>query len=105
MKQALEYLESFAVLVLILVGLTGFAYHLFREEGLANTVTCGIWDFIMASPFIAFVVLVCASTLGFVWRRNRRAQREQGKAATVVFYAMIASGVYFLGKLVIFGSF
>ena len=104
MNKTLEYLQSFVVIVLMLSGLTGIAYHLFREGGWLETVTGSIWSFTTRSPLMALVVVAGAIALGVMRWRSRKIQHDQGKAATVVFYVIIAAGAYFLGRLAIVGS-
>jgi len=104
LKKALEYLESFAVLALILAGLTGFAYHLFREGGWIESVTGSFWSFTMRSPLIVLVTIAGATVIALIWRRDRKTEQAHGKAATMVFYSMVAAGVYFLGRLAIVGT-
>ena len=104
MKETVEYLESFVVLALMFAGLTGIAYHFFREGGWVETMTGSLWNLTMRSPLMALAVASGSIALWFVWQRNRTSQQQQGKAATVLFYVTIAAGTYFLGHLAIQGS-
>ena len=105
MKQALEYLGSFLILALIASGLTGIAYHLFRQDGWIESLTGSLWGATMRSPLMALVVVVgVAAVVALRWR-NRQVRRDEGSAATVVFYAMIAAGVFFLGRFLVVGTF
>ena len=104
MKQTLELLQSFAVMVLIFTGLTGIAYHLFREGGWIEYITGGIWNFTTRSPLMALGVILGAIALGVIRWRSRKLQHDQGKVGTLVFYVMIAAGAYFLGHLAIWGT-
>ena len=104
MKQTLEYLESFVVTALIVVGLAGIAYHLFREGGWIGTFTGSFWSYTLRSPVMASVAIAGAMVLGFIWRQNRKAERQETKAAAMVFYLMIAAGAYFMGHVAIRGT-
>lgn len=104
MNKTLEFLQSFAVIVLMVAGLAGFSYHLFREGGWLESFTGGIWSFTMRSPLMALAVIVGATALVVVRHRNRKIQRDQGKVATVAFFLIIAAGAYFLGHLAIWGT-
>jgi hypothetical protein len=103
-KETVEYLESFVVLALTFAGLTGIAYHMFREGGWVETMTGSFWNLSMRSPLMALAVVAGSIALGFLWQRTRMSEQQQGKAATVVFYVAIAAGMYFLGHLAIQGS-
>jgi len=104
MKRPLEYLESFVVFVLVLTGLTGIAYNLLREDGWLESVTRGIWRLTMRSPLMVSAVIAGAVVFGLIWRRRRKFERQQGRAATFVFYIMISAGAYYLGHLAIRGT-
>jgi uncharacterized membrane protein len=103
-KQALESLESFAVIALLLIGLTGAAYHLLRDGGWLEAAGGSLGTFIMNSPLMALAVIVCAVVLNYLWRQSRRFRQQNGKAATAVFYLMMAAGAFFLGRLMLVGS-
>jgi len=103
-KQALECLESFAVITLLLIGLTGAAYHLLRDGGWLEAAGGSLWNFITSSPLLALALMVCAGILTYLWRQSRRFRQQNGRAATVVFYLMLAAGAFFLGRLMLVGS-
>ena len=60
MKQYLEYFESFAVIVLVLFGIGGFSYHLFRDNGWVETALGNLWSASIQYPLIALPVIVGA---------------------------------------------
>jgi len=103
-KQTIEYLESFAVMTLIAMGLTGAVYHLFREGGWMETAGGNLVHFITNSPLLALAAILCTVILAHMRRHSSRFQRENGKAATGVFYAMLAAGAYFMGRLMLVGT-
>jgi membrane protein implicated in regulation of membrane protease activity len=104
-KQTFEYLESFAVMALLSVGLTGASYHLFRDGGWVEAAGGSLWAFITDSPLMALGVILSSIVLTWMWRRSRSFQKQNTKAATAVFYTMLASGAYFLGRLTLVGTF
>ena len=61
MKQFLEYAESFAVIVIVLFGITGISYHLFRDDGWIEAVAGYVWDVSVQYPLIALPVIVAAN--------------------------------------------
>ena len=104
MKHAIEYVESFAVMALIAMGLTGASYHLFRDGGWLDAAGTSLIGFIVDSPLLALAAIVSAVILTWLWHHSRSFQRTNGKAATGVFYLMLAGGAFFLGRLVMVGS-
>src|SRR5262245_55963597 len=104
MKQTVEYLESFAVMALIGMGITGASYHLFRDGGWMESTAAGLWEFIVDYPLLAIAAFLSAAALTWRWRHSRQFQRQNEKAATAAFYVMIAAGMFFVGRLVIDGT-
>ncbi|HZM44887.1 MAG TPA: hypothetical protein VFC14_08655 [Burkholderiales bacterium] len=105
MKQTIEYLEALAVMALVAMGLTGAAYHLFRDGGWVESAGDSLWSFIINSPLMALSLIVCALILTYLWRHGRSFQRQNAQAATGVFYVMLGAGAYFLGRLILVGTF
>jgi hypothetical protein len=104
MKQAVMCLESFAVMGLVGTGLTGGAYHLFREGGWLEMAGASLWAFIENSPMMALVAVLSAVVITWLWRRSKQYERQNGTAATGAFYVMLAAGAYFAGHLVMSGG-
>ena len=105
MKQTFEYLESLAVMALLATGLTGAAYHLFRDGGWMETAGGSLWTFITNSPLMALALLGSSVILTHMWRHSQSFQRQNATAATGAFYVMLSAGAYFLGRLLIVGTF
>ena len=105
MKQTIVYLESFGVMALMAMGLTGAAFHLFRDGGWVESAGDSLWSFIIDSPLMALGLIVCSTLLTCLWRHSRSFQRQNTQVATGVFYVLLASGAYFLGRLIVVGSF
>lgn len=104
MKQVLEYLQSFVVIALVLAGIGGLSFHLFREEGWVETILGNVWEIQVQYPLIAIPVTIGAIILGKMWRDNRIARGSVGKLPDIVIYALMAAGVYFIGYFAINGS-
>ena len=104
MKQAMMCVESFLVMSLVGTGLTGGAYHLFREGGWLERAGSSLWLFIEESPMLALVAVLSAVVITWLWRRNRQYEKQNATAATGAFYALLAAGAYFAGHLVLSGS-
>ena len=104
MKQAVLYLESFAVMGLLAMGLTGAAYHIFRDGGWLEAVGANLWAFVLDTPLVALAAFGRAMVITWLWRRSRQYERQNGTAATGVFYVMLAAGAYFAGHFVVAGS-
>ena len=104
MKQFLEYAESFAVITLVLFGITGFSYHLFKDNGWIEAVLGNLWDVSVQYPLIALPVIVAAVFLGKQWNQSRMAHGRTSKLPDLVIYTLMASGAVFIFRYFWFGT-
>ena len=105
MKQYLEYFESFVVVVLVLFGIGGFSYHLFRDNGWIEIVLGNLWGVTVQYPLIMLPVIVGAVVLGKMWNQVRIAHGRATKLPDLVIYALMASGAVFIGRYFWLGYF
>lgn len=105
MNRFLEYAESFVVVALVLFGIGGFSYHLFRDEGWIETVAGNLWDVSIQYPLIALPVIVGAFVLGKRWNEARIAHGRTTDLPDYVIYALMASGLVFIGRYFWYGNF
>jgi len=103
-KQYLEYVESFAVIVLVLFGITGFSYHLFKDNGWIEAVIGNVWNVSFQYPLIALPVIVAAVYLGRMWNQSRIAHGRFSKLPDLIIYALMASGAVFIVRYFWFGA-
>jgi hypothetical protein len=103
-KQFLEYAESFAVIVLVLFGITGFSYHLFRDDGWIEAAVGNLWDVSIQYPLIALPVIVAAVYLGRLWNQSRLAHGRTSKLPDLFIYALMASGAVFIVRFFWYGT-
>jgi hypothetical protein len=101
----LEYAESFAVIVLVLFGIAGFSYHLFRDGGWIEAALGNLWGVTVQYPLIALPVIVAAIFLGKMWNQARLAHGRATKLPDYAIYALMASGLVFVGRYFWVGSF
>lgn len=104
MKQFLEYAESFTVIALILFGITGFSYHLFKDNGWIEAAVGNLWDVSVQYPLIALPVIVSAVFLGKMWNQSRLAHGRTSKLPDLVIYALMISGVVFIFRNFWYGT-
>ena len=105
MKQYLEYLESFAVIVLVLFGIGGFSYHLFRDDGWVESIAGNLWDVSVQYPLIALPVIVAAVFLGKKWNEARIIHGRTTTLPDYVIYALMAAGLVFIVRYFWLGTF
>lgn len=105
MKQYLDWAESVSVIVLVLFGIGGFSYHLFRDDGWIETVLGNLWGVTVQYPLIMLPVIVAAIVLGKLWSEARLAHGRTTKLPDLVIYALMASGAVFIGRYFWLGYF
>lgn len=105
MKQYLDWAESAAVIVLVLFGIGGFSYHLFRDDGWIETVLGNLWSATVQYPLIMLPVIVAAVVLGKMWNQARLAHGRTTQLPDLVIYALMASGAVFIGRYFWLGYF
>lgn len=105
MKEYLAYLQSFAVIGLVLCAIGGISYHMFRDGGWIEFAVGNIWDVSMEYPLIAIPVIAGAFFLGKMWRDNRLAHGYHSKLPDYFVYLLMAIGVYFVGHFLVRGTF
>lgn len=105
MKKIFIYVQSFVVMGLILSGIGGVSYHLFRDNGWIETVFGNLWTVSFQYPLIAIPVIVAAIFLGRLWNESRLAHGRTSKLPDLIIYGLMAGGVFFLGRFFIYGTF
>ena len=100
MKQIVEYVQSFLTIGLLLAGLGGVAYHMFKEDGWLGKILGKIWDVQMANPVIAIPATLAILFIGKLWYDHNRAKGYTSKLPDVLIYVIMAAGVYFIYEFV-----
>ena len=104
MKSLFTMLGAFLVGALILLGIGGVAYHLFRDNGWISQGLGALWNAQYQAPVITAVLIVAAI---FVFKALYKAQlggKRDSKLPDLVLFAFIATGIYFHGRLLATGS-
>ena len=104
MKQVFEYLQSFTTIGLILSGLAGLSYHLFRDDGWIEKGLGKAWDFGIQYPLMAIPVVVGAVILGNLWRHDTLTKGRRRRFPDLIIYCLMAFGAYFIGHYIVTGT-
>lgn len=104
MKQIVEFLESFVIVGLVLAGIAGISYNLFRDEGWIEAALGNIWDFNVQYPLIAIPVTIAAIVMFRLWSRDRVIHGKTSKLPNLMLYALVIAGAYYIGRYAITGS-
>ena len=104
MKQVFEYVTSFVTIVLVLAGIGGVAYNLFRDGGWLGLALGKVWEINLRYPVVAIPVTLAIVILGKLWYDHNRAKGRTSKLPDVVIYVIMAGGLYFLWRMITTGS-
>ena len=104
LKQVLEYIESFATVILVLAGISGISWHMFRDDGWLEMAFGNIFELHIQYPLIAIPVTFAAFILLKLWRENRLAHGRLRELPNIFIYTLMALGVYFIGYFWIHGT-
>ena len=105
MKQLVEFLESFIVIALVLTGIGGISFNLFRVDGWLETALGSIWKLDTQYILIAIPVLVGAVIMFNLWRGGRVIHSRTSIIPNLILYSLFVAGVYYIGRYVLTGTF
>lgn len=105
MKQLVEFLESFIIIALVLTGIGGLSFNLFRVDGWLETMLGNIWKLDTQYMLISIPVLVGAVVMFNLWRGGRVIHSKTSILPNLLVYSLIVAGVYFIGRYVFTGTF
>jgi hypothetical protein len=104
MKAIFTLLGSLLVGGLVLLGIGGVAYHLFRDDGWLSQGLGALWEAHYQAPIMTVILVVAAF---FVFKTLHSAQiggKRDSKIPDFVLFAFIAVGIFFFGRWLTTGS-
>jgi hypothetical protein len=104
-KQIIDYVNSFVTIALVLAGLGGVSYNIFREGGWITTVFGKFVDVQMENPLIAIPVTIGAVFIGKMWYDRQVEHGKTSRLPDVLVYVIMAAGAFFLWRFFSTGSF
>ena len=96
MKQIVEYVQSFVTIALLLAGIGGVAWHMFKEDGWLGKIFGKIWDIQMQNPLVAIPATLGLLFIGKLWYDHNRAKGRTSKMPDFLIYVIMAAGLYFI---------
>jgi len=105
MKTIFEYTQSLIVMALVLAGLAGISYNLFREDGWVEKAVGDIWTLQLQYPLIAIPLTIGAVVLLNMFFKGNLVRGRKSALPDVLLYMMMAAGAYYIALYLIKGSF
>jgi hypothetical protein len=105
MKKAVEFIQSFVVIALVLAGIGGLSYNMFRDDGgWLEAILGKLWDIGTRHTLFAVFVAIAATIVFMLWRHGKGIHGRTSKLPDLIVYAVMAAGVYFIGRYFITGK-
>jgi hypothetical protein len=105
LKLIRDFLESFVIVVLVIAGIGGILYHLFRQAGWGKVFVDKTLELYFLHPTPMISATVVAVVAGVLWHERRNATGKYNKKfPTYVLYVLMAVGAYFIGRYAIRGT-
>lgn len=105
MKETLTNLSSIGTIVLMLFGIGGISYHMFKDDGWLEAALGNLWDVGVSYPLIALPVIVAAVFFFKMVNEKRAAHGTTSKLPDVIIYVMMGAGVVFIFRYFMYGNF
>ena len=89
---------------LILLGIGGIAYHLFRDDGWISQGLSALWKAQYEAPVLTIILIVAAIFIVRTLYTAHIGDKPKSRVPDLVLMVFIATGIYFLGRLLILGE-
>lgn len=104
MSPLISLLGAVLVGALILLGIGGIAYHLFRDDGWLAQGLGALWEAHYQTPILVIILIVAAFFVVRTLHSSQIGGKRESKIPDLILFLFIAVGLYFLGRLVITGQ-
>lgn len=104
LKRTVEFLESFVIIGLVLAGIAGISFNLFRDDGWIEAALGNIFDLNVQYPLIAIPVTIGAIVMFRLWSRDRVIHGKTSRLPNLILYSLVIAGAYFVGHYAITGT-
>lgn len=104
MRALFTMVGSVLVGALVLLGIGGLTYHMFRDDGWVAQGLGAIWEAQYKAPMMTIILIIAAL---FVVKALHSAQiggKRNSIIPDLVLFTFVATGIYFLGRLIANGE-
>ncbi len=104
MKNLFTTVGTVFVGALIILGIGGISYHLFRDDGWFAQGLGALWRAQYQAPVLTITLIVAAIFFGRMIYTAQIGAKRESKIPDLLLYIFIATGLYFLGHLILTGE-
>lgn len=105
MPPLVTLLGSILAGVLVLLGIVGVSYHLFRDDGLISRGLGALWDAHYQTPVMIIILIFAAIYVVKAMHSAQIGGKRESKIPDLMLIAFIAIGAFFLSRLLTTGEF
>ena len=99
-----DYLQSFLVIGLLLFGIIGISYHMFRDDGWVEMILGNVWGATVSYPLIVIPAILAGIFFIRMWGQQRAAHGTQSKLPDVFIWILMGFGLVFVGRWFMYGT-
>lgn len=100
----LTILGALLVGALVLLGIGGISYHLFRDGGWIAKGLGALWEAQYQAPIMTIILVVAAIFVIKALYKVQIGGKRYSRIPDFILFAFIAVGIYFLGRLLTTGQ-
>ena len=99
-----DYVQSFVVIGLLLFGIIGISYHMFRDEGWIEAILGNVWGATVSYPLIVIPAIIAGVFFIRMWSQQRAAHGTQSKLPDVFIWILMGFGAVFVFRWFSYGT-
>jgi hypothetical protein len=99
-----DYVQSFVVIGLLIFGIVGISYHLFRDDGWVEMILGNVWGATVSYPLIVIPAIIAAVFFIRMWNQQRAAHGTTSKLPDVFIWVLMGFGAVFVFRWFAYGS-
>ncbi len=99
-----DYVQSFVVIGLLLFGIIGISYHMFRDDGWIEAILGNVWGATISYPLIVIPAIIAAAFFLRMWGQQRAAHGTTSKVPDVLIWILMGFGAVFVGRWFMYGT-
>ena len=99
-----DYVQSFVVIGLLLFGIIGISYHMFRDDGWVEAILGNVWGATVSYPLIVIPAILAGAFFVRMWSQQRAAHGTTSKVPDVFIWILMGFGAVFVGRWFMYGT-
>jgi hypothetical protein len=99
-KEFMLFMASLVFIWLLLAGLIGLSYEVFRDDSKVTQAGWKFLDYLWDKPVMLIPTTIGLVLAGFLWRRgDLNPEKNQSPFITLLMFVMVCTGAYYTYRL------